>query len=85
MANSRMSACLVLPATLVLSACAPGEAEVLQTNYDKTTSRYGTVEQKCSELTKIADAWARDGNQARFDEVKLKADVECLSAEVRRM
>ena len=65
-----------------LGGCSKSEGDILQQNFERTTARSGSPDQRCAELRKIADARAREGDAKEFDEAKLAADIDCLHADV---
>ncbi len=60
---------------LCLAACKPSEAEVLERNYEQA-QKDGL--DTCSDAKKVAEAFAREGEQKKHGEWKLRADVDCL-------
>lgn len=73
---------LVITLILVaLTGCGKSEAEVLEANYEKWD--HASFPSQCREAQAVAAAWAREGDQDKYDEWKLTADTECLLAKAR--
>lgn len=69
---------------IILGACKPSEAEVLERHYIEMTNG-AEILKSCAEEQKIAAAWAREGDQEKYDTAKLSADMQCsLESAMRR-
>lgn len=64
-------------ALLALAACGKSEAEVLANHYNKFVEPSGTPAQQCAEGRKVAEAWAREGDQENYKVWKLSNDLVC--------
>ncbi len=60
---------------MALAACKPSEAEVLERNYEQA-EKDGL--DTCADAKNIAAAYAREGEQEKYDHWKLNADSKCL-------
>lgn len=71
---------LVMGTALMLVGCqsevqqAEKELEIVKADGDKTAI--------CKAARKLADAWLKAQDQARYSEAKLHADTHCLSAQI---
>lgn len=65
---------------LSLGGCSDSKAEVLEGHYREFLMDDAAASEKCEAATKIADAYADEGNKRAYSEWKLTADTECLAA-----
>lgn len=71
----------VVLAVGLLTACSSA-AEQLEANYETTVGESGSNTERCDADREIAAAYAKEGDEAKYDDWKGKSVMSCLRASV---
>lgn len=67
---------------LALCACRPSEAELLEQKYRRSVDIYGQ-RRSCADEHLITKAWAREGNQRKYMQAKVREKRQCMREQAR--
>lgn len=67
---------------LMLCGCEASEAELLEQKYRRSVDLYGQ-RRSCADEHLIAEAWAREGNQRRYAQAKIRENLQCMREQAR--
>ena len=72
----------IAPLCLMLCGCEASKAELLEQKYRRSVEIYGQ-RRSCADEHLIAEAWAREGNQRRYEQARAREKLQCMREQAR--
>lgn len=82
--GTAMGKVFLIATLLVLTACSSAARDA-EEKFRFLQSKSAPAAELCEAASLARDEWAKEKNSAKYDELKLSAEMHCLSAETQKL